>query len=301
MTHRSADVIVLSPHLDDAVLSVGGLISREVAAGRTVEVWTCFTEGPPLDTIPAALYGLGDYAARRAEDTRALDVLGAGHRWLDFQERIWREPPLRQDYHIFHTPPSVERFQFLPALRATVRELLLGASEFYAPLAVGHHHDHVEVTLAVLLEMIEQRRFDRVRFYEDPYALGGACRRAHFVTRRRMWRLFDSPFWASPRMGALVWAAAMASKGPPLQTYAPAAEQLRWSCAAGPVHADDERRKLDAVAEYASQVKAFGGMDVVSAFIKQGHSILGGEPIWQASSAVASIPVGLTSSQIQGV
>jgi len=43
---------VISPHLDDAVLSLGGLIGREVAAGRRVEVWSCFTAGPPLD-VPA--------------------------------------------------------------------------------------------------------------------------------------------------------------------------------------------------------------------------------------------------------
>jgi LmbE family N-acetylglucosaminyl deacetylase len=284
---QPADIVVLSPHLDDAVLAVGGMISREAAAGRRVEVWTCYTTGPALDQIPANLRPLGDYPTRRDEDQRALGVLGAGYRWLDFPERIWREPALRREHHIFHTPQSREQFEYLPALRAIVRELLAGAAEFYAPLAVGHHHDHVEVTLAVLLEMLDQRRFDRVRFYEDPYALGGACRRAHFVTRRRVWRLIDSPAWASPRMAALVWAAAMASKGPKLEQYLPEAEQLRWVCTTLPVHPDDERRKLAAAAEYTSQVRAFGGLDVVSAFTKAGHAALGGEPFWQARLAPA--------------
>lgn len=284
---QPADIVVLSPHLDDAVLAVGGMISREAAAGRRVEVWTCYTAGPALDQIPANLRPLGDYPTRRDEDQRALGVLGAGYRWLDFPERIWREPALRREHHIFHTPQSREQFEYLPALRAIVRELLAGAAEFYAPLAVGHHHDHVEVTLAVLLEMLDQRRFDRVRFYEDPYALGGACRRAHFVTRRRVWRLIDSPAWASPRMAALVWAAAMASKGPKLEQYLPEAEQLRWVCTTLPVHPDDERRKLAAAAEYTSQVRAFGGLDVVSAFTKAGHAALGGEPFWQARLAPA--------------
>ena len=126
-----------------------------------------------------------------------------------------------------------------------------------------------------------------MRFYEDPYALGGACRRAHFVTPRRVWRLTDSPAWASPRMGALVWAAAMASRGPQLEKYAPEVEQLQWSWTAAPVHGDDERRKLAAVAEYVSQVKAFGGLGAVSAFTMRAHAVLGGEPLWQARPAPA--------------
>jgi LmbE family N-acetylglucosaminyl deacetylase len=284
---QPADVVVLSPHLDDAVLAVGGMISREAAAGRRVEVWTCYTAGPALDRIPANLRPLGDYATRRHEDQRALGVLGAGYRWLDLPERIWREPALRHEHHIFHTPQSRDQFEHLPALRAIVRGLLNGDAEFYAPLAVGHHHDHVEVTLAVLLEMLDRRSFDRVRFYEDPYALGGACRRAHFVTRRRLWRLIDSPAWASLRMAALVWAAAMASKGPKLEQYQPEAEQFRWDCTAVPVHPDDERRKLAAAAEYGSQVRAFGGLDVLSAFTKAGHAALGGELFWQARPAPA--------------
>ena len=101
-----ADVVVLSPHLDDAVLAVGGMISREAAAGRRVEVWTCYTAGPALDQIPANLRPLGDYSTRRDEDQRALGVLGPGYRWLDLAERIWREPALRREHHIFHTPQS---------------------------------------------------------------------------------------------------------------------------------------------------------------------------------------------------
>src|SRR5262245_33163032 len=72
-----SDIVVLSPHLDDAVLSLGGLISREVALGRKVEVVSCFTSGPPLDTIAPAHRIFGDYSMRRAEDERAMAVLGA--------------------------------------------------------------------------------------------------------------------------------------------------------------------------------------------------------------------------------
>jgi LmbE family N-acetylglucosaminyl deacetylase len=285
---RQPDIVFLSPHFDDAVISVGGLINREVAAGREVGVWTCFTEGPSLNEIPPALHGLGDYATRKAEDLRALAILGAGHRWLELRERIWREPPLSRDYHIFHTPPELTSFTSMASLRLIVRELLEAGVELVAPLGVGHHHDHVEVTLAVILELLERPAFDRVRFYEDPYALGGACRRAHIVTRGRTWRFYQSPGWASPRMAMLVMGASMAARGPHLQDYVPDIERLHWSCAPAPVEQGHEQRKLAAVAEYRSQIAAFGGIKGVRAFLRRGHELLGGEPLWHARPAADS-------------
>ena len=174
----AADIVVLSPHFDDAVISLGGMIGREAARGRKVEVWTCFTTGPALETLPASQRSLADYAARQEEDRRALAVLGATARSLHLRERIWRDPPLRHEHHIFHTPPSLEGFAALSEIRQIAGELIRGRSQVFAPLGAGHHHDHMEVVLAVLLEMLSLNRPDRVDFYEDPYAQGGGCRRA---------------------------------------------------------------------------------------------------------------------------
>jgi LmbE family N-acetylglucosaminyl deacetylase len=280
----SADTVILSPHLDDAVLSLGGLIAGEVAAGRSVEVVSCFTSGPPLDTIAPAHRVFGDYSMRRAEDERAMARLGARYRWLDLHERIWREPALPPSgvfpTHVFRTPDRMDDFDELKAIRAAIGELLDGGSTVYAPLAVGHHIDHVEVALAALREVLGRGAFDQIKFYEDPYALGRACRKQHFVAKRRMWRPFGAPAWASPRVGALLRLVAFVAKGPKLEDYLPEAERLDWTCTARTVGAADEDRKLAAIAEYVSQVRAFGGMDRVRAFVRRGHKMLGGEPIW---------------------
>ena len=270
----------MSPHLDDAVLSLGGLIARELAAGKRVEVWSCFTAGPPLDTIPPAQRVFGDYSTRRAEDERALAVLGAGHRWLDLPERIWRQPPLAKTLHVFHTPPAMDDFSELRAIRAAIAELLAAGTIVYAPLAIGHHVDHTEVALAALREVLVRGAFDRLRFYEDPYALGRACRRQHFVARRRMWRPFGAPAWASPRVGALLALVAASAKGPRLDDYLPEAARLDWTCTPQVVAPSEETQKLAAIAEYHSQVRAFGGIERVRAFVTRGHKALGGEPIW---------------------
>jgi LmbE family N-acetylglucosaminyl deacetylase len=274
------DIAVVSPHLDDGVLSIGGLIGREVAAGRAVEVVTCFTAGPPLDTVPPGRRVFADYTARRAEDERALGVLGAAHRWLDLRERTWRDPPLPRPMHAFRTPPRLEGFAELRAVRAAIGDLLDRDVLVYAPLGVGNHVDHVEVALAALQELLERGALARLRFYEDSYAMSGACRRQHFVARRRMWRRFGAPAWASPRVGALLRVVALAARGPRIDDYVPEAARLDWTCEPAPMSAADEERKLVAVGEYGSQIKMFGGIGRVRPFLRRGHRVLGGEPIW---------------------
>lgn len=281
----AADVAVLSPHLDDAALSLGAMIGFEAAAGRVVEVVSCFTAGPPLDSISPERRVFGDYSMRRAEDDRALAILGARHRWLGLHERIWREPPLERTRSVFptpvfRTPPRMEDFSELRAIRAVIGELLDAGATVYAPLAIGHHVDHVEVALAALREVLARGAFDRVKFYEDPYALGRACRKQHFVARRRMWRWFGAPAWASPRVGALLRIVALAARGPNLEDYLPEVDRLEWTCTPVAVADVDEARKLAAIGEYGSQVRAFGGIERVHAFVRRGHAMLGGEPIW---------------------
>lgn len=287
----TTDLVILSPHLDDAVLSLGGLISREVRAGRKVEVVSCYTAGPPLETIAPEHRVFGDYSMRRAEDERALRILGASHRWLDLHERIWRKPPLprtRSTFptHVFRTPERMEDFAELRAIRAAITQILDdGATTILAPLAIGHHVDHVEVALAALREVLGSGAFERIQFYEDPYALGRGCRKQHFVARRRMWRPFGAPAWASPYVGGLLRMVALVAKGPKIEDYLPEADRLEWTCRPRVVSAHDEERKLEAIAQYGSQVRAFGGMDRVRAFVHRAHQMLDGEPIWSCRPA----------------
>ena len=86
--------LFLSPHLDDAVFSCGGLAARLAEAGWRVEIVTAFTASR-LNPTGFALEcqtdkGLApdiDYMAlRRTEDARACETLGATARWLDLPE-----------------------------------------------------------------------------------------------------------------------------------------------------------------------------------------------------------------------
>ncbi|WP_280156400.1 PIG-L family deacetylase [Piscinibacter sp. XHJ-5] len=96
----NATTLVISPHLDDAVLSCG----RCLAAHPGSIVVTVFA-GTPRDagrrTDWDARCGFGDaaqaLAVRREEDALALSRLGAAAHWLEFADSQYGETPSTDD------------------------------------------------------------------------------------------------------------------------------------------------------------------------------------------------------------
>ena len=186
-------VLVLSAHLDDAVLSCGALLSG--LAGRTpVAVATVFTQaGPPPYTRAARLYleqcAAGDaaalYADRRREDVEVLTALGVEPVHLGAPDALFRRrtvPPSvarlgRVVPEVVHRYPTY-RFDIaqgwvsrgdrmlVDRLAADVRSLAyrMDAALVLGPIGVGRHVDHL-ITRAVV-----QRQPERAVFYSDfPY------------------------------------------------------------------------------------------------------------------------------------
>lgn len=84
-------IVVVSPHSDDGVLSLGASMARWARSGRTVEVLTVLALDPG-STAPTTGWDRrsgfateGEAArARREEDRAACALLGAMPRWLPF-------------------------------------------------------------------------------------------------------------------------------------------------------------------------------------------------------------------------
>jgi LmbE family N-acetylglucosaminyl deacetylase len=90
---RRRQVVVLSSHLDDAALSLGGFIARSAREGSAVTVVTVFA-GDPGSTLPASAWDrrcgfqtAADAArGRRLEDRRACALLGSAAVWLPLHD-----------------------------------------------------------------------------------------------------------------------------------------------------------------------------------------------------------------------
>jgi LmbE family N-acetylglucosaminyl deacetylase len=272
--------LVISPHLDDAVLSVGGAIAAWTAAGDRVVIATVFTDGPPLEEITPAMRAWADFPARRAEDARACATLGAEARWLGHVERAFRRPFLSARA-CFTTPTDRAGFVTLPAVTATLAALdALAPDRVLAPLGVGNHVDHVEVMIATSDWALARGWRDRLAFYEDFYALSTTMRRAHPIARQRSWARWRSPLLRAPRLAAVLGSIALARRGPDAARFvAPQLTGARWSVVATPI---DEERQLAAIAEYASQATVFGGMRGITAALRAYHRWWCGEPLWRA-------------------
>lgn len=175
----SASRIVLSPHLDDAALSLGGSLARFTAAGERVLVVTVAAASPSpgsaLSSFAESLHrAWGAFAAdvvalRRREDEAAMALLGAEARWLERLDAVYRLPQRYDSEAALLGEPALEdrldrdlALDLAAILDAAPRAVIL------APLAVGGHVDH-RVAHRVAVELL--RRGREVSFYEDfPYA-----------------------------------------------------------------------------------------------------------------------------------
>jgi len=175
--------IYLSPHYDDASLSCGGAIHKQVQAGQLVLVITICAAPPPahepLSPFARQLHqnwGSPEdvVATRRVEDEASMGLLGVDAVRLDFTDCIYRG---QAQHEIWYYNNDTGLFgQIHPddaALSDEIAEAIARAVSqsagvtLYAPLTVGHHVDHQLVHMAALRL---QSQGWRVVFYEDyPY------------------------------------------------------------------------------------------------------------------------------------
>ena len=148
-------LVVVSPHLDDAVLSAWSALRDHGDA----TVVTCFAGEPPSG-IPAsdwdrrggATCAVDRVRLRRTEDRAVLDALGANAVHLEHLDAPYRDPG--DD-------------EVLVRLTDTLRPHLRDAGLVLAPLGLGSHPDHVAAREAAL----GAAPTGRLQLYADlPYA-----------------------------------------------------------------------------------------------------------------------------------
>ncbi len=268
------------------MFSCGGELARLSAEGKSTLVATCFTHLPEDEAKQERLKVFSDYEQRCREDEAALKVVGAGHRWLGFTERVFREPRIRAP-RIFRTPRAVSEFVNLPALRDAIRSLLreFPESRFLFPLAVGNHFDHVETFLACFEVALEENRLANAEFYEDAYAIDPGARQDPFRDAKPQPTRSAGRLTPPLALRAMSLAMALFRGGPPIESFLRVkGVQVSWELSPVDIH-DFEAQKLDAVFRYESQVGLMGGPDRLGRVFRHQHALWGGaEPRWRAKT-----------------
>jgi LmbE family N-acetylglucosaminyl deacetylase len=170
--------IYISPHLDDAILSCGGLIHEQTRQGTPVEIWTICAGTPPSGPLSplaqACHFQWGTQTAeetvvlRKGEDDTAAAVVGAENRHFDIPDCIYRRSP--QGDLLYTEDVFGSRHPFETGLdreiAAALNKQLRPDDILVCPLTIGGHLDHVLTRTA--LEGLERP----LSYYADiPYVL----------------------------------------------------------------------------------------------------------------------------------
>ena len=243
--------IYLSPHLDDVVLSAGGLVWEQVQAGESVQIWTiCAGDPPPPPYTPFAeelharwgADGAQASAVRRGEDRAACAGLGAGIRHSPLPDCIYRRLPgngrplISERDDLFRPFPAAEGARSAE-IAAWIAEALPAGARLVSPLALGGHVDHRLVRAAA-------------------ESLG-----------RPLWFYADYPYVVDDPLNHSDLRGQMSEYHPALERGLSAPGLAAWQ---------------NAVAAYSSQVSSFwGSLDEMRARIAAYNQGGGGTILWQ--------------------
>jgi LmbE family N-acetylglucosaminyl deacetylase len=212
-------VVVLSPHLDDAVLSAWSVL-RGPGEVQVVNVCTGLPANgllSPWDRLTGATDSRSRMFDRFREDRVALARAGREATSLDFPESLYRRGPL--DEH---------------ALREALEGTVAGAAHVWVPAGIGGHVDHVQIRDAAL-ELARSGGLSVTLYADLPYAVR-----------------FGWPGWVSgedddPYLVVEAW----------WQRFLP--PDLDLSAAKHSFSAEDTRRKLHALSAYRTQLPGLNG------------------------------------------
>jgi LmbE family N-acetylglucosaminyl deacetylase len=187
MPHKPYQRIYLSPHLDDAALSCGGLIYQERQAGLSVLVVTLMAGDAPPEAVALPTPILADLhtrwelelnpnpvAARRAEDRDALTILNADLLHWEWPECVYRRHPRTGEFlypseeSLWHRVHPIEKSLPVQLAQQLADLPLAQEGRVYVPLTVGGHVDHHLVARAA--QLWGAPHGEMVYYEEYPYA-----------------------------------------------------------------------------------------------------------------------------------
>jgi len=183
-------LVVVSPHLDDAVLSLGATLAHAVEAGSKVEILTVFacapdSNAPTDDWDRKSGFATEGEAARqrRREDKTACEILGVTPRWFEFSASPY------------------DRRASMEEVISAVAAATAGADTVLVPGFPLAHADHAAITNGLLAHGLSCRSVGL--YAEQPYSFDRSATPAGPVQ--------DMPA-ARVRSGTLTWQRSCATR-----------------------------------------------------------------------------------------
>lgn len=171
---------VISPHLDDGVLSCGDYIKKLIDDGNSVTLITVFTGYPPSFDLSEAgkeyhancFLSNNSMEFRKKEDIQACRLLGCDYIHLDYYECLYRKDPEGNNIYpclnnIYHLDEKSDE----SSIQKLIKEFLGIIHQFdciLAPLGLGEHADHL--LLNKVMQSIDALNNNKILYYQDiPY------------------------------------------------------------------------------------------------------------------------------------
>lgn len=167
-------VLILSPHLDDSVLSCGDLITKYIKNGDIVDVLTIFSGSEKKENLSEAAKQFhsncfldhNSMLVRKEEDNNAHQLLGCNSLYLDKLECLYRRddsgylyPDLSNIYHLEYDREENN----INDLANELSNIVNNYDIVYAPMGLGGHADHLMVNEAIKRVDINSE----IYFYEE--------------------------------------------------------------------------------------------------------------------------------------
>jgi LmbE family N-acetylglucosaminyl deacetylase len=179
---KKYDYILVSPHLDDTVVSLGGFIKEKIQKKLNVLVITVFTKAEtPKNLSNDQLLFLNSqnsceklFNKRKLEDKKVADFLGFDLLHLDFTDALFRQKNGKYLYpeykKIFSGKINKLDSDLILKIKKRLKNLITKkskrTSKIFSPLGVGKHVDHV-IVAELMMELISNKK---LLFWEDiPY------------------------------------------------------------------------------------------------------------------------------------
>ena len=160
------DNIIISPHVDDAFLSLGGFLSGSHRKNKIINIFSysnyaVFSKDLTTETVSEI---------RRKEELLNCDITKTNVNFLGVCEGRLR------GYKKWDSEPLwFAEEKLITALTSTISREIKTTKRIFFPMAIGHHTDHL-IMSNIGLKLAQ--KFDNIQFYEDmPYVAYNKLRR----------------------------------------------------------------------------------------------------------------------------